>query len=163
MIDYNLESLFQVRRATYEDIDDILKITKEAFSEYEKLAGVTGLPAMSETYNDVKEDIESKVVLIAIQDGMPVGSVRVAVDDKNKIAYLSRFAVKVNNQNNGIGKSIMNLVDRIMKKRGVKSISLHTGSKITSLIRFYYGRGFYIDSTDSSKGYIRALLVKDYE
>lgn len=162
-INYNLESLFQVRMATYDDIDDIMHITKEAFVEYERMAGVTGLAAMSETYDDVKADIESKVVLIAIQDGTPVGSVRVAVDDATKTAYLSRFAVKVNNQNNGIGKSIMNLVDRIMKKRGVKSISLHTGSKITSLIRFYYGRGFYIDSTDKSRGYIRALLVKDYE
>ncbi|MCD8391166.1 MAG: GNAT family N-acetyltransferase, partial [Firmicutes bacterium] len=143
----NLESLFQVRHATYDDITDILKITKEGFVKYEELAGVSGLPALSETYYDVKSDIESKIVLIAIQDGMPVGSVRVAVDEKTKTAYLSRFAVKVDNQNNGIGKSIMNLVDRIMKKRGVKSISLHTGAKITSLIRFYYGRGFYIDST----------------
>ena len=71
--------------------------------------------------------------------------------------------MKTNNQNNGIGKSIMNLVDKIMVKRGVKRISLHTGSKVTSLIRFYYGRGFYIDSTDKSKGYVRALLVKDYQ
>ena len=101
-------------------------------------------------------------MLIAIQDGAPVGSVRVEIDEENKTAYLSRFAVKVTSQNNGIGKSIMNLVDRIMRKRGVKSITLHTGSKITSLIRFYYGRGFYIDSIDKSRGYVRALLKKDY-
>ena len=57
----------------------------------------------------------------------------------------------------------MNIVDKIMIDQGVKKLSLHTASKIASLIRFYYGRGFYIDSTDKSKGYIRALLVKDYE
>ena len=56
----------------------------------------------------------------------------------------------------------MNLVDRIMIKKGVTKISLHTGAKVTSLVRFYYGRGFYIDSTDKSRGYVRALLVKDY-
>ncbi|MBQ3038510.1 MAG: GNAT family N-acetyltransferase, partial [Clostridia bacterium] len=77
-------------------------------------------------------------------------------------AYFSRFGVKVTSQNNGIGKSIMNLVDRIMIKKGVKKLSLHTGAKVSSLIRFYYGRGFYIDSTDKSKGYIRALLIKEY-
>lgn len=159
----NLQSLFQVRYAEYEDIYDIMSITKEAFVKYEEMAGVTGLPALNETYEDIKSDIDNKVVLIALQDGAPVGSVRVEVDEENHTAYLSRFGVKVTSQNNGIGKSIMNLVDRIMIKKGVKSISLHTGAKITSLIRFYYGRGFYIDSTDKSRGYIRALLKKDYE
>ena len=49
-----------------------------------------------------------------------------------------------------------------MRKEGVKEISLHTGSKVTALIRFYYGRGFYIDEIDKSKGYTRAKLVKEY-
>ena len=160
MMDY--QSLFEVRMATYDDIDDILSITKEAFLKYAQLAGIETTAALNETYEDVKKDIDTKIVLIALSDGVPVGSVRVEVFDDNT-AYFSRFGVKVTSQNNGIGKSILNLVDRIMKKKGVKKLSLHTASKITSLIRFYYGRGFYIDSTDKSKGYIRALLIKEYE
>lgn len=156
------KSLFEVRNATYDDIPDILSITKEAFVKYAEMAGIETTPALAESYDDVKHDIDNKIVLIALSDGIPVGSVRVEVFD-DKTAYLSRFGVKVTSQNNGIGKSIMNLVDRIMKKNGVKKISLHTGAKVTSLIRFYYGRGFYIDSTDKSKGYIRALLIKEYE
>ncbi len=160
MTDY--QSLFEVRVATYDDIPDILTITKEAFLKYAELAGIETTPALFETYDDVKKDIDTKIVLIAFSDGIPVGSVRVEVFDDNT-AYFSRFGVKVTSQNNGIGKSMMNLVDRIMRKKGVKKLSLHTCSKITSLIRFYYGRGFYIDSTDKSKGYIRALLIKEYE
>ena len=160
MMDY--QSLFEVRMATYDDIDDILNITKEAFLKYAELAGIETTAALNETYEDVKRDIDTKIVLIALSDGVPVGSVRVEVFDDNT-AYFSRFGVKVTSQNNGIGKSILNLVDRIMKKKGVKKLSLHTASKITSLIRFYYGRGFYIDSTDKSKGYTRALLIKEYE
>lgn len=155
------KSLFEVRLATEADIPDILNITREAFTKYREMSGVEHLAALEETYNDVKKDIDTKVVLIALSDGVPVGSVRVEVFDDNT-AYLSRFGVKSSSQNNGIGKSIMNLVDRIMMKKGVKEISLHTGSKITSLIRFYYGRGFYIESTDKSRGYIRARLVKEY-
>ncbi len=155
------KSLFEVREASYEDIPDILSITKEAFLKYTELAGIENTPALYETYEDVKKDIDNKIVLVAFSDGIPVGSVRVEIFDDNT-AYLSRFGVKVTSQNNGIGKSIMNLVDRIMRKKGVTKISLHTGSKVTSLIRFYYGRGFYIDSTDKSKGYIRALLIKEY-
>lgn len=156
------QSLFQVRLANYDDIPAIMNITREAFVKYRELAGTEHLAALEESYNDVKHDIDTKVVLLALSDGEPVGSVRVEIFPDHT-AYLSRFGVKVTSQNNGIGKSIMNLVDRIMIKKGVKQISLHTGAKITSLVRFYYGRGFYIDSTDKSRGYVRALLVKDYD
>lgn len=155
------QSFFQVRLACRDDVDDILSITKEAFVKYRELVGTENVDALDETREDVKRDIDTKVVLLALSDGEAVGSVRVEILPDNT-AYLTRFAVKVNNQNNGIGKSIMNLVDKIMIKKGVKRIYLHTGSKITSLIRFYYGRGFYIESTDTSRGYIRAKLVKNY-
>lgn len=156
------KSLFEIRIATYDDIDEILSITKEAFLKYIELAGIETTPAIYETYDDVKKDIDEKIVLIAFSDGIPVGCARIEIRDDNT-AYFSRFGVKVTSQNNGVGKSIINLVDKILISKGVKKLYLHTGAKITSLIRFYYGRGFYIDSTDKSKGYIRALLVKDYE
>ena len=43
------QSLFEVRIATYDDIPDILKITKEAFVKYIELAGIESTPAISET------------------------------------------------------------------------------------------------------------------
>ncbi len=154
-------SFFQVRLANYDDIPAIMDITHQAFLKYQEMSGVKNLAALEETYETVKKDINTKIVLIGLMDGEPVGSVRVEVFPDHT-AYLSRFAVKPTSQNNGIGKSIMNLVDRVMVKKGIKRLSLHTGSKITPLIRFYYGRGFYIESTDDSRGYIRALLVKEY-
>lgn len=157
-----IQSFFQVRPAEYKDIPAILSITREAFTKYAELSEAADPDALRETESDIKRDIDEKIVLIAVRDNVPVGSVRVAVDKTNNTAYLSRFAVKVTSQNNGIGKSIMNLVDEIMMKYGVKSIALHTDSKLTPLIRFYYGRGFYIDSTDKSRGYVRAFLKKDY-
>lgn len=161
-MDMNYQSLFQVRMATYDDIPDIMRITREGFVKYQQMTGVQNLAALEESYNDIKKDIDSKVVLLALTDGEPVGSVRVEIFP-DKTAYLSRFAVKVTSQNNGIGKSIMNLVDTIMIKEGVTEMHLHTDSAATPLIRFYYGRGFYIDSTDKSRGYTRALLIKKYE
>ncbi len=155
------QSLLEIRLANEDDIPAIMEITQEAFKKYRELAGIDHLDALTETYGDVKKDIETKVVLIALSDNIPVGSARVEIRPDNT-AYLSRFGVRMQSQNNGIGKSIINLVDKIMIKKGIKSIELHTGSKITSLIRFYYGRGFYIDSIDKSRGYIRACLKKDY-
>jgi len=154
---------FQIRRATPEDIYEIKKITAQAFKEYDRLAGgINGLDALTETDEDIMHDIETKVVFVAFMDDSIVGSVRVKVNDDNT-AYLSRFAVSPEFQNLGIGKALMNLVDIHMRHIGVKHMELHTASKITTLIRFYYGRGFYIDSTSKDRGYIRALLCKDYE
>ena len=154
-------SLFEVRHAEVSDIESIMEITREGFTKYSEMTGVDKLDALSETYDDVKYDIENKIVLIALSDDEPVGCVRVEIKPDNT-AYLTRFAVKVTCQNNGIGKSMMNHVDNIMKKRGVTKISLYTASKIASLIRFYYGRGFYVEDVDNSRGYIRAKLVKEY-
>ena len=158
------QSFFQIRLANYDDIPDILDITREAFTKYGEMADcdTANLEALKETEMDVRKDIANKIVLLAVQDGKPLGSARIEIFPDHT-AYLSRFGVKLNNQNNGIGKSIINLVDRIMLNKGVKKLRLHTGSKVTSLIRFYYGRGFYIESTDNERGYVRALLVKEYE
>ena len=78
-------------------------------------------------------------------------------------AYLSRFGVSALHQNNGIGKILMNAVDNSMRELGITCLYLHTASRMFSLIRFYYGRGFYIESTTNDRGYIRALLCKEYE
>ena len=154
-------ALFEVRHATEADIESIIKITHEAFLKYKEMSGANELDALNESYDDVAEDIKTKLVLIALSDGEPVGCVRVKVKP-DMTASLTRFAVKVDCQNNGIGKSMMNHVDKMMQKRGVKSISLCTASKVASLIRFYYGRGFYVHSTDTNRGYIRARLIKEY-
>ncbi len=154
-------SLFEVRIATVEDAESILEITREAFLIYKEMSGAKTLDALQESYEDVVRDIKNKLVLIAMSDGEPVGCVRVEIKD-DKTAWLTRFAVKVTCQNNGIGKSMMNHVDKVMKREGVKSISLYTASKVSSLIRFYYGRSFYVESTDISRGYVRAKLIKEY-
>ncbi len=154
---------FEVRCATYDDIKAIEQITSEAFKKYAQMAGIDSVAALCETEDDIRHDIDTKLVLVAFLDNVPVGSVRVEVNMADKTAYLSRFGVRLNAQNNGIGKSLMNLVDIKMLEMGVRKISLHTGSKVKDLVRFYYGRGFYIDSTSKDRGYIRALMCKDYE
>ncbi len=154
---------FEIRNATMDDIDEIQEITHAAFLKYVELAGIEGdIAALTETADDVKHDIESHMVLVAYINGKVVGSVRVKrlSDD---VAYLYRFGVHPNFQNLGIGKALMNLVDINMKVRGFKQLQLHTGAKIKPLVIFYYGRGFYIDSTNKDRGYIRALLCKDYK
>jgi len=64
-------------------------------------------------------------------------------------------------QNLGIGKSMMNALDMDLAEMNIKEILLHTASKATSLVRFYYNRGFYVDDVSRDKGYIRLLMRKE--
>lgn len=151
-----------VRKAVEGDIPKILEITREAFKMYVEGAGIVGkISALEETYEDVKRDIETKEVFVALLDQIVVGSVRVEVLP-DKTAYLSRFAVGVAFQSHGIGKKLMYSVDDSMKEFGITNLYLHTASRMLSLVRFYYGKGFYIESTTKDRGYIRALLIKEY-
>lgn len=153
---------FIIRKADLDDAPAIQGIVRESFKKYMEDTRLVGtMDALEETLEDIRKDIESKEVYIAFIDNVPVGSIRIEfLPDGN--AYISRFGVRLQYHNIGIGKSFMNLVDKLMYARGVKRVSLHTASKYRELIRFYYGRGFYIDSTTKERGYVRALLVKEY-
>lgn len=154
---------FEVKLATEEDIPAIHKITHDAFLKYCEMAGLDyNIEALTETYDDIRHDIETKNVFVVRIDDEPVGAVRIELLPDNE-AYLSRFAVASSNRNNGIGKILMKVVDKVMKENNVKILKLHTCSKVTALIRFYYGRGFYISDVEYSRGYARAELVKEYK
>ncbi len=151
----------KIRAANYGDTDDIKEITHEAFLGYQRISGAESLDALNETETDIENDIDTKFVFVAEYGGVSVGSVRIEILPDNT-AYLTRFGVKENCQNRGIGKAILNFVDELMVKKGVRSICLHTSSKAAPMMRFYYGRGFYVKAIDNSRGYARALMEKEY-
>ena len=121
---------FNVRIANSYDVHAIMQITKQAFKQYIKLAGLEDIEALNETEEQVLDDINNKIVLIATINDIPVGSVRLAINETEKTAYLSRFGVSMDYQNNGIGKVLMNVTDQIMKEHGVKHLYLHTSARI---------------------------------
>lgn len=153
---------FIIRRANPGDAEAVQSIMKEAFQKYMEDTGLTEtVDALSETIEDIKRDIESREVYVAFIDDVPVGSIRVKLLPDGS-AYISRFGVSLQYHNIGIGKALINLVDKLLTARGIKRVALHTASRYKDLVRFYYGRGFYIESTSTDRGYIRAKLVKEY-
>jgi len=160
---YMDKMFFEVRRAVASDIEEIRILAKKSFTLYAKNAGITEfITPFEETYDDVLKAIETTNVFVALSNEEVIGSVRIEIKP-DKTAYLSRFGVSSLHQNNGIGKILMNAVDVSMVQLGVTCLYLHTASRMFSLIRFYYGRCFYIKSTNNDRGYIRALLCKEYE
>ncbi|HOV27094.1 MAG TPA: GNAT family N-acetyltransferase [Pseudobacteroides sp.] len=153
---------FIIRKATIDDAEAIQTITRIAFKKYIENTGLGTMEALEESIEDIIEDIKTKEVFVAFIDDVPVGTIRLKINPDNT-GYISRFGVNTEYHNIGIGKALINLIDKLVKKKGIKRVTLHTASKYKDLIRFYYGRGFYIESTSTDRGYIRALLVKEYE
>lgn len=149
-----------IRRATVKDAPYIFSIIQKAFKEYSKITGQTNLEALAETVEDIEEAIKTRTVFIAVMDDNIVGTVRISIEGDQ--AYISRFAVDFDNQNNGIGKALMNEADTYLKKMHVKKVTLHTSSKHDVLMRFYYGIGFYAEAIETDRGYLRARMVKEY-
>lgn len=150
-----------VALATEKEAATVQKVTVEAFKKYAKQAGLPTIEALKESIETVLHDIKTKLVFIAYIEGEIVGTVRIETFADGS-AYLSRFGVLMGHQNAGIGKELMKSVDEAMIEKGIHSLKLHTSSKVASLVRFYYSRGFYIDEISKEKGYPRALFIKEY-
>ena len=161
MLEKNLYG-FHIRLATEAEIESIREITQISFQKYIQNAGLSDIDALNETTERIRQDLRNKLVFVAFINDVPVGSVRIKIREDNT-AYLSRFGVTNLHQNQGVGKGMMSVIDSVMIEKGVKRLELHTASKYFDLVRFYYGRNFYIESVSNSKGYLRALLVKEYE
>ena len=57
-------ALFEVRLAQTEDVKSIKSITLEAFKKYNEMSGASSLDALNETDDEIKYDIENKMVLL---------------------------------------------------------------------------------------------------
>jgi len=153
---------FLIRKAEINDVKAIQAIINEAFNKYIKDAGIPGnVDALKETPEDIIKDINSKEVFVALVNNIPAGTIRVEIKH-DKTALITRFGVMPEYQNNGIGRAIMNYVDKFLVSKHIEKVYLYTASKHKDLVRFYYSMGFYIDSTTKDKGYVRALMVKEY-
>jgi len=152
-----------VRKAVIKDVEEIRLLARTSFMLYAENAGITELVApLNESYEEVKTDVGTKNVLVALFNEKIIGSLRIEIKADNT-AYLSRLGVSALYQNNDVGKILMNAVDELMEEIDIERLYIHTASKIFSLVKFYYKKGFYIESTTKDRGYIRALLCKEYK
>ena len=155
--------MLEIKKAAISDSEWILNLTHKAFLVYQQALDASSdfvSPALMETLEDVKNDIIKNYVYVAYLDGNPVGSIRFK-SLSERLAYIYRFGVDPDLNNNGVGSELINKVIDECTKTGYKAIALHTNAKYYKLAKYYYGREFYVHSTDFSKGYIRALFVKD--
>ena len=149
-----------LRPATAADVEDILRITREAFAKYAFDLGRPELVyALKDSPESILADIQTKRVYLASLGGEAVGTIR--YEGRAGTAFISRFGVTLKAQSCGVGGALIHAVLHECQRMRLPAVTLHTSARMASLIRFYYGQGFYIRTTDTSRGYVRALLVRE--
>src|SRR5881628_9185 len=101
--------MVSIRRATQRDFPDILRIQREAFSEYLKVYEVS--PWLKETLENVKLDATDKIVLVAQEEGLVVGSVRFWT--VAGVCVIRLLAVCPARQGRGVGNARMQEAGRL--------------------------------------------------
>lgn len=151
----------EIFKAEVSDACDIHKITTLAFAVYQKELGAdVELKALTETEKDIINDINSNNVYVAKQGGKVLGCIRIQklTDD---LAYIYRFSVHPDEHNAGIGSELIEYAIQKCVEMNFSAVALHTNAKYFKLARYYYGKQFYVHSTNTDLGYIRALFVKE--
>lgn len=153
--------MYNIRNAIKGDEKKINIITKKAFKLYsDELHSIAPVKALSETDEQVLDDILNNKVYVAEENGEILGSVRYCALSKT-LAYIYRFGVDPDINNTGIGSDLLNKALDDCSVSGFNAVALHTNSKYYKLARYYYGKQFFVHSTTTDKGYIRALFIKE--
>lgn len=153
--------MLEFRKANPGDAPEINEIIHRAFKLYaDELSPDSHVKALEEPNSVVLQDISDHCVIVAEDGGKILGSIRVK-ELSADLAYVYRFGVDPTIRNAGVGSGLLQSAIDYCNQNGYCAIALHTNAKYYKLARYYYGKKFYVHSTSTEKGYIRALFIKD--
>jgi len=116
----------KIRNAKKEDLKEIVGIF---VTESKKRPFLQKWTKKSAT-DDFKPSLKKKELWVAVLDEKIVGFILVGITSSNKkIAYISEFWVTKNYQEKGVGKSLLEFIEKYHKKKGVDRIRLTSYNK----------------------------------
>ena len=151
----------RIIKAELKHAQELLEITKHAFKDYKsELSASIEVKALGETLEDVIYDIKNNDVFIALENKKIIGGIRVK-KLSDELAYIFRFAVDKEVSGKGVGSNLLAHAIEECIENGFNAIALHTNTRYFKLARYYYGKDFFVHSTNFDKGYIRAIFIKE--
>ncbi|HWO94404.1 MAG TPA: GNAT family N-acetyltransferase [Dehalococcoidia bacterium] len=129
-----------VREASGSDVPAVLAITRAAFEGYREEMPDYG--ALHETEDDIRGWLERGMVLLAEQDGVMVGSVRLAqLEDGDW--YVGRLGI-VPDAPGWVGSRLMREAEARAREHGGKAVRLGVLASRHRLRRYYERRGYVL-------------------
>jgi ribosomal protein S18 acetylase RimI-like enzyme len=133
----------KIERATISDAGEILVLQKLAYRSEAEIYNDFNIPPMVQTLEGIEKDFGNHFFLKALMDGKIIGSVRAY--EKDGTCYVGRLIVHPDFQNQGIGKTLMDEIEKIFHT--YERFELFTGDRSGRNIYLYQKLGYMIFKT----------------
>lgn len=134
------QSKIQIRLANANEARSLARVLRKAFIQYESFYTAKAFAMTTPTPGEIEKRWKEGPVWAALQDGRLVGTV--AAVAKNDALYLRSMAIVPSARGQGIGKILLEEVERFAKAGGFQRMLLSTTPFLYDAIRLYEHFGF---------------------
>ncbi|HEX8932793.1 MAG TPA: GNAT family N-acetyltransferase, partial [Pseudonocardiaceae bacterium] len=133
------KSELRVERAGIEDAGELLTLQRAAYVTEARLYGDPELPGLTQTLDELVDELRSVVALKAVVDHRIVGAVRARVD--GSVLRIGRLTVSPDWQGRGVGSRLLDEIEN-QPDLGVDRAALFTGHRSAGNLRLYARHGY---------------------
>lgn len=130
----------KIAQATRDDCLEILALQRLAYVQEAEIYRDFTIPPLRQTLEQLMEEFEESIVLKAVVNKSIVGSVRASA--KNGLCKIGRLIVHPAFQNQGIGRLLMEEIEKRFTAASIQKFELFTGDRSTKNISFYRKMGY---------------------
>lgn len=138
------EPATKITRADVGDAETILALQRLAFEMEARRNHDWTIPALTETLDELRTSIATRIVLKAVIDARIIGSVRARLEAGT--CHVSRTMVHPDYERRGVASSLMMRIEKHFPT--AKRFALVTGSRSDGNIRFYERHGYRTIGTE---------------
>lgn len=135
--------IFTITPAIPGDASEILALQKLAFESEARFYDDWTIPPMTQTLEELKNDMPNQVFLKALSGDRIIGSIRARAESER--CEIGRLIVHPDYQGQGIGTRLLNEIERYFPH--VARFCLFTGSQRESNLRLYRRNGYVVTHT----------------
>jgi len=132
---------YRIENAAAADLDEILRLQKDAFHEVGRLHDDLTIPPLSEAPDEIRRSSESQCILKCVADNRIIGSVRGYVD-ADGTCRIGRLFVTRSFEGKGIGQALMNEIEKMFPL--CREYAIFTGEKSGRAIGMYAKLGYLV-------------------
>ena len=168
---------YTFRKAELSDAPELSRLLKAAMQTYCTRSNIPAemLEAMNEDIADIEDRIKRCICLCCLDEDTIVATITFCIIDTpqrlsfsrktldylsafTKVGYISRFAVREDLRNEGLGIELVNRAIDLAKEAECGAVLLHSSATNKYLVEFYKNRGFELIDHEDSRGYDRGLF-----
>lgn len=132
--------MIEIQEAELQDCEEIIGLQRAAYESEAQLYKDWTLPPLLQTADSLRQELETSLILKAVEANKIVGSVRAKLVEDT--CHIGRLIVHPDFQGKGIGSKLLQHIEKCFSQAA--QFELFTGSKSEGNIRFYLRNSYQI-------------------